>query len=277
MDIFSQIDFHTHAVHSGEDQSQGFTIPVMCNLADRKGIKYVLYTEHWTMPGQIDLFKKLRAEIEECRKKYEVKVLLSAEIDIIGPNGETAVDLDTAGEILDVVSVAHHCTVTAGQPPPDILKYAGEMFVKSAMDSRVRFILHPQIIGNIINENLLGRNFYREMLSVAKENDTAVECTSIRMLKRWIRYLTNGKNPDWWEKKLLKDYENFIRAVVESGVKFALGTDAHNEKMPDFLGGGPWFGETRETVALLRKYGADESKLWLPHLEAKFKGKWDKD
>ena len=60
-----------------------------------------------------------------------------------------------------------------------------------------------------------------------------------------------------------KQYEVFIREIVRSGCLFTLGSDAHNETRW-FDNDRPWFGYLEETIALLRKYGVDESNLWLP-------------
>lgn len=86
-----------------------------------------------------------------------------------------------------------------------------------------------------------------------------------------------GKNWKWWSHKIEIDYSNYIQAVVEEKVKFAIGTHAHNKRLAHNQSGKGigWFqaksslscfGTTEETVALLRKYGIDERNLWIPHL-----------
>ena len=304
MDLLSKIDFHVHSEYSREEQSKGFTIPKMCELADRKGIKYILYTEHWRRSEELKLFKKIRREIEACKGRYKAKVLLSAEINIINSKGETAVDLSMAKEVLDIISVSpHHYPGererTENQPGmtrqllPDILEDARDMVISAARKPEVQLILHPQITGQVVDIRPVPKEYYYQMMEEVKKNDKAVECTNISMLRAVVESLVmrrndlpldwkkkaeknmgNSKDISWWRNKLMADYSNYIQAVVETGVKFVIGTDAHNERMPDFLGGLSWFGETQDAIALLKKYGVDESKLWIPHLEAEFKNKW---
>lgn len=286
--LASQIDFHTHTAYSGEEQAKRFTIPKMCELADKKGIKYILYTEHWKKPEQVNLFKKIRKEIEECKKKYKVRILLSAEINVINSSGKTAIDLKLAKETLDIVSVGphHYYDGVTKQLLPDILEDARDMVINIAKNKYVALILHPQIINNVLDARPIPKNYYQQMMKAVKENDKAVECTSIQMLKAVQQSMVEGRaSKSWqdsakkhlgeaiekgwgeWSEKITNDYSNYIKAVVESGVKFVIGTDAHNERLPDYFGGIPWFGETQETVALLEQYGADERNLWIPHLE----------
>lgn len=285
--LASQIDFHVHTAYSGEEQSEGFTIPRMCELADKKGIKYVLYTEHWKRPEQVKLFKQIREEIEECKKKHEVKVLLSAEISIINSKGETAIDLKLAKGILDIVSASphHYYDGVTKQLLPDILEDARDMVIKIAENKYVDLILHPQIINNVLDARPIPNGYYQQMMKAVKENGKVVECTSVQMLKAVTQSMVEGRAPKWWQnlakehfgtainkgwgwwsKKIIQDYSNFIQAVVENGVKFVIGTDAHNERLPDCFGNHPWFGETQETVTLLEQYGVDEKNLWIPHL-----------
>lgn len=292
LNLLSKIDFHTHTAYSGEEQSKGFSISRMCELADKKDIRYILYTEHWKKPEQIDLFKKIRGEIEECKKKYKVSILLSAEINVINSKGETGIDLKLAKETLDVVSASphHYYDGVTKQLLPDILEDARDMVINIAKNKYVDLILHPQIINNVLDARPIPVEYYQQMMRAVKENGKAVECTSIQMLKAVQQSMVEGRaSKSWqdsakkhlseaiekgwgeWSKKIMQDYSNYIQAVVENEVKFVIGSDAHNERLPDYFGGIPWFGETQETVALLEQYGVNEENLWIPHLE-----KWDK-
>ena len=189
---------------------------------------------------------------------------------------------------MDIVSVGphHYYDGVTKQLLPDILEDARDMVISVAKNKYVDLILHPQIINNVLDPRPIPRQYYQQMMRAVKENNKAVECTSIQMLKAvqqamvegrasksWQdsakKYLGEAIEKGWseWSEKITNDYSNYIKAVVESGVKFAIGTDAHNERLPNCFGNHLWFGETQETVAFLKQYGADEKNLWIPHLE----------
>ena len=154
---------------------------------------------------------------------------------------------------------------------------ARDMVINIAKNKNVDLILHPQITGNVMDKRPVPKEYYYEMMQVVKKNDKAVECTSIQMLELYVKFLTKGKDWNWWSQKLVEDYSNYIQAVVESRVKFVIGTDAHNERLAFGESGGipwpradsshPWFGATEKTVDYLRKYNANENNLWIPHLK----------
>lgn len=271
MDLLPKVDFHVHSAYSPEDQCEGFTIPVMCKLADKLGIKYVLLTDHWEPSTDVSIFENARRDIEGCRKRYKVNVLLSAEISAINSKGETAIDLRMAKEILDIVSVSPHHYGWQGSGGvckkilPDILEDARNMVISLAENEYVDFILHPQIIGNLIEKRPIPKEYYQQMMAAVKKSNKVVECTSIRMLRAHMKHLTGGENHEWWSEKVMKDYSGFIQAIVENDVRFAIGTDAHNKRYPN--DDAPWFGETQQTISLLTKYGIHKKNLWIPHLK----------
>ena len=294
--LLSKIDFHVHSEYSAEEQCKGFSIQKICELAEKKGIEYILLTDHWKSSTDIGIFGKARQDIKICKKRFpKVNILLSAEIDIINSKGETAIDLELAREVLDIVSVSPHHYLeyyTGGSTRkllPDILEDAREMVVNASKIEGVALILHPEMTDMLttfdIEEGPIGRpisnEYYYDMLKIIKENNKAIECTSIQLKKAVIKHLLKGEGPAWWQKyvkpliknqdenwwqrKIMNDYSNFIKAVVDTEVKFVIGTDAHNERFPQWLGNGPWFGMAQEeTITLLKKYGAKQENLYLP-------------
>jgi histidinol phosphatase-like PHP family hydrolase len=103
---FTECDFHVHTEYSGERQARGFTIRRMFEEADRLGLKYIGYSEHWHPDTSPALFARIRDEVERLQPRYSVRVLISAEIDTLDSRGNLSADPVKAASILDYASAA---------------------------------------------------------------------------------------------------------------------------------------------------------------------------
>ena len=269
--LLSKVDFHVHSIYSKEDQCAGFTIPVIYDLADKLGIEYLLLTEHWD-GIELDIFKKIRGEINKYKKNHKVTIFLSAEISVVNSKGELLGDTRKVKPLLDVIAVgAAQYKDQSKRLKEDIYEDVRDMVVNLCKREDIELLLHPQIVGQSgelgLNKRPYPVEYYHEMMKAAKENDKVVECVSIQMLRPYIKFRVKEGEWNFYEKKLMEDYTHYIQAVIKNGVKFTIGTDAHNRLLSPKMGNLPWFGVTGETVNLLRKHGVDEDNLWIPSRE----------
>ncbi|MCD6510430.1 MAG: PHP domain-containing protein [Thermoprotei archaeon] len=263
MNMLNEVDFHVHSIYSGEEQCKGFTIERIFRLAEELGIRYVGLTDHWHADTDPSIFVKERREVEKLNEAYRgrVKVFISAEIDVIDHECRLAADLDLAKKLLGYISVSlHYNPKWSGKAGYDLIEDAVSMTIRLLEEPDITVILHPHMIDVAYYAGKpVTRSAFREFIEVAVDNKKVLEIPELSMVRAYycdvLKWLPSSE--------VKKQYEVFIREIVRSGCLFTLGSDAHNETRW-FDNDRPWFGYLEETIALLRKYGVDESNLWLP-------------
>lgn len=269
--LLSKVDFHVHSIYSREDQCTGFTIPVIYDLADEMGIEYVLLTEHWD-GIDLDMFKKIRKEIEEYKKNHKTTIFLSAEISVLNSKAELQGDIRKVRPLLDVIAVAAaQYKDKSKQLKEDIYEDARDMVINLCKNKDIELLLHPQVVGQCGKIGLDKRpypvEYYHQMMQAVKENNKVVECTSIQILRSYMKFRVKDEERNFYEKKSIEDYTHYIQAIIKNEVKFTIGTDAHNRLLPPKYDSLPWFGVTDETISLLMKCGVNENNLWIPEVK----------
>lgn len=280
--LMDKIDFHVHSNYS-PCASGDFTILKIFQTADELGLRYIMLTDHWTVDTDPNIFIRERKEVNSLQKDFRVKVILSAEIDVLNSEGKLAADLAEAREILDVISVApHHYFSDRVEKPSDlsqIPEYGMEMLISLTKNKDIKVILHPDIayfdVGALKVMGLkdvfpIPQNYYREFMKAAKEAGKVLQL--IGCFHNWVKLEALARG--WSEEivsAVLKKHDIFMEEVVKSGVKFVIGTDCHNEYFMiggKIIAGEQWFGRTAEAVKTLKQKGINENNLWIPKTES---------
>ncbi len=264
---FLQCDFHTHTELSGEDQAQGFTIKSLFETADALGLRYVGYSEHWHPGTSPELFVQIRDELERLQPQFQVKIFLSAEIDVLNSRGDLAADPVVASEVLDYLSVAisHYGHPGIEQLKDDKVEDTLAMIQAVCGIPEVTMLMHPQIVyGRNLKDipHVIPYDIYDEAMTTIAENHKVVDYPSMAHSMGYLQVL--GFSP-----KVLanakESFEHFTRALVANGVRLAPGSDAHNvdwvlSALPD--GSTRWLGNNRASLKLLQACGYREDQLW---------------
>jgi len=190
-------DFHIHSNYSDGSSS----IEEIVKTALNYGYKFVGIADHSQSAkyaGGLSIEKLLERnkEIDRIQKKYpQIKILKAMEVDILGDGS-----LDYPDDILaqlDIVIAAIHSGFT---------KNPEKRIMKAMENEYVKIIAHPT--GRLIGSRESYQLDLDKIFKKAVETNTALEINA------------------YYERLDLNDYN--CRKAKEYGVKFAIGTDAHN-------------------------------------------------
>ncbi len=190
-------DFHIHSNYSDGSSS----IEEIVKTALNYGYKFVGIADHSQSAkyaGGLSIEKLIERnkEIDRIQKKYpQIKILKAMEVDILGDGS-----LDYPDDILaqlDIVIAAIHSGFT---------KNPEKRIMKAMENEYVKIIAHPT--GRLIGSRESYQLDLDKIFKKAVETNTALEINA------------------YYERLDLNDYN--CRKAKEYGVKFAIGTDAHN-------------------------------------------------
>jgi putative hydrolase len=215
-------DYHTHTVYS---HGKG-TIEENVLEAINKGLKRVGISDHGYKHMGFGIkykdIKKMRDEIDELNEKYkDIEILMGIEANILDDEGNIDVD-DNIRQHLDYIMAGYHF----GSTPTKLIKgsinhlinFTG-LLKKSAIEYNTKAVINAMNKNDIFIITHPGAKASVDLLEiakVAKKTNTALEVNSKH------GHLTVD------ELKLLKN----------SGIKFALGSDAHDSKdVGNFISG----------------------------------------
>lgn len=191
------------------------TIEVMAREAAKRGLSYILVTDHTKRLAMTNGLneKRLRQqmkEIDELNGKFKkerlaMTILKGTECDIL-KSGE----MDFPAEVLadlDIVGGSIHSYFNLSR------KEQTERLKRVMRNPHVDIIMHPT--GRLINRRGAIDVDMDEIIKIAKETGTVMEVNA---------------SPDRLDLK-----DEHIRKCVESGVKLVISSDAHNKTHFDFL------------------------------------------
>lgn len=190
-------DFHIHSNYSDGSSS----IEEIVKTALDYGYKFVGIADHSQSAkyaGGLSIEKLIERNrvIDRIQKKYpQIKILKAMEVDILGDGS-----LDYPDDILaqlDIVIAAIHSGFT---------KNPEERIIKAMENKYVKIIAHPT--GRLIGSRESYQIDLDKIFKKAIETDTCLEINA------------------YYERLDLNDYS--CRKAKEYGIKFAIGTDAHN-------------------------------------------------
>lgn len=196
-------DFHIHSKYSDGAN----TIEEIAKKAEEMGLEYIAICDHsrslkYAGGLDIDTLKRRNEEIDRLNEKFKIKILKGMEVDILQ---DGSLDYpDPVLEELDVVIAAIHM---------GFKKNVTERILAAMENPLVDIIAHPT--GRLIS----GREGYdvdlEKIMERARELGVALEINA-------------------YFDRLDLDEHN-ARKAKELGIKLAIGTDAHNVGMLQYL------------------------------------------
>lgn len=205
-------DYHTHTAASDGRSSMKDNIRRAVEL----GLKEIAITEHsfgtllchLTYP-KFD-FEKVSQELKN--KENEIKVLVGVEGNLLNPDGDTDVPKD----------VIPHC---------DILQLGFHRFLQPKhLKNNLRFVLINGFASRKKRETFIETNTEAYLSAMDRYPIDILVHLNHRALVDVKRVCAKAKEKNIYielNEKHISTLENDIDAVVESGVNFILGTDAH--------------------------------------------------
>ena len=203
-------DYHTHTNYTHGESS----IEENVAQAENLGLKEIAITEHSYLganhikPGDL---KNMREDIEKIRDKYNVKILFGIEANLISSDGDIDIS-DEELKDLDLVVLGFHKFSKVGfkeffkfvlpnllnkKPTKKQIERNTQAYLKAMDKHRVSILAHLGYAGCAVDYVRL-----------------AQEC-----VKRNIYIELNGKRINFGEKD--------IKAMIATGVKFVIDSDAH--------------------------------------------------
>lgn len=213
-------DLHIHTFRSPCGHDEMLPLDIVC-LAVERGMHTIGITDHWyptTDPKNLD---DIRTEIADAQKTLgtSLRVRFGCEAEVMSP-GVTSGSAELAEKLDFVMLGATHFVnrpMTVLPPGDDEFhgKYFIEMFKFSVSQPWADVIAHPfHIMTGVCSTDIFQHISDAELLpaiEIAKENNVAMEI-SRRVFTTPEQYAFSTR---------------FLRLCKKSGLKFTLGSDAH--------------------------------------------------
>lgn len=208
-------DYHTHTRYS-----HGYgTIEDNVKVAVKKGLKEIAITDHGFNHKYFKVLRKnlplIKRQINDLENKYDIKILLGIEANLIGQNGEIDLTQEEL-EHFDIVLMGFHKAVYA-----------------ASINDRFTFLL-PNFFGRMFgfNNKLIQKNTNAYIKAIKSGHidivthlnygckvdvvKVAKECK-----KQGVLLELNAKRI-YFSKKEIKE-------IIKTGVKFVINSDAHSK------------------------------------------------
>lgn len=286
---FDRVDFHVHAkgLLDLSDKKNGKTLKKEIECAERRGLICIALTDHWDPIAHPSIFVEERKEIDQA--ETELKVFLSAEVEIINIKGDSPVNPKTHINILrkmDYLSASPHMDELRPKSSPrcvpwslsdkdipkdkrGIIDYGQRKHMNMLKNELFDLVLHPyknlgihlfmRGLTRFISLDDIPERYMEEFAEAAAFYKKGIEITNTDLDAAKIGMKSYG------------DYEQSYRVLVEkllkAGAKITVGSDCHPP------GDDRWVGKTEEAVRIIRECGGDNSSLWLPR-KRKFLDTW---
>ena len=205
-------DYHTHTTYTHGKS----TVEENVAQAEILGLKEIAITEH-SYKGFNHIRKgdlaKIKKDIDDCKDKYNVNVLLGIEANLMSANG----DIDISDEELNGL---------------DIVVLGFHKFSKVKLKNLFSFVL-PNLLRKNPSKAQIKRNTQAYINAMDKHRVSilahlgyagcAVDCVRLaeECVKRGIYIELNGKRINFTKEDIEK--------MVSTGVKFVIDSDAHSK------------------------------------------------
>ena len=275
---FHQVDFHIHTNRSFDPwgrQDGTITLKEVIEDATKRGLLCIALTDHWEPNTDPSIFLEERKEIDQA--ETELKIFLSAEVEVLDIQGNTPVDLKGHREVLekmDYLSAAPHLGELLPNTPYSlvgrrdiprnkrgIIDYSQRQHMNLLKNELFDVILHPyegtmaylfrQGYSHTISFEYIPERYLEEFAEAAAFYEKAIEINNVSLAA---------------EKAKEKGYEGFkqgcrlfVEKLIKAGTKLVVGSDSHHRN-----DGWSWPGKTEEAVRIIRECGGDKKSLWLP-------------
>ena len=205
-------DYHTHTTYTHGKS----TVEENVAQAENLGLKEIAITEH-SYKGFNHIRKgdleKIKKDIDDCKDKYNVNILLGIEANLMSANGDIDIS-DEELKNLDIVVLGFH------------------KFSKVKLKDLFSFVL-PNLLRKKPSKAQIERNTQAYINAMDKHRVSvlahlgyagcAVDCVRLaeECVKRGIYIELNGKRINFTKEDIEK--------MVATGVKFVVDSDAHSK------------------------------------------------
>ena len=209
-------DYHTHTIFS---HGKG-TIEDNIKVAEEKGLKELAITDHSFSHKLYNVLRKdipvMRRQIEALKDKYNVKVYLGVEANLLSMNGDIDV-LPEDEEKLDIILMGFHKII----------------YAKTFKDRFKFFLMNnlSKIFG--VSEKRLKINTNAYLRAIEKNNIDIITHLGYGMPVNAIEIAKACKEHNVYlelnGKRILFKPEE-MKDIIATGVKFIIDSDAHSAK-----------------------------------------------
>ena len=206
-------DYHTHTTYTHGTS----TVEENIQQAEVLGLKEIAITEH-SYKGfnhiKVGDLSKIKADIDAVKDKYNVKVLLGIEANLMSEDGDIDIS-DEELKDLDVVVLGYH--------KASKLKFS--QFIKFSIPNMFRKKPTKKQIERNTMAYIRAMDKHRiNILAHLGYAGCAVDCVRLakECVKRNIYIELNGKRINFTKEDIL--------AMLETGVKFIIDSDAHKKE-----------------------------------------------
>lgn len=207
-------DYHTHTIYS---HGSG-TIKDSVEVAEKKGLKELAITDHGFKQKLFNVLRKdipkIKREIEYLKDKYNVKVYFGLETNLTSKDGHIDIEPEDE-EMLDIILMGFHKIVYA-----HTLKDRFCFFLPNTL-SKIFGYSKKRIQ---INTNAFVQALEKNNIDVITHLGYGIKVDYVQVAKACVKTNTylelNGK------RIVFKDSE--MKAIIDTGVKFIINSDAHD-------------------------------------------------
>ena len=231
-------DYHTHTLFS---HGKG-KIEDNVKVAKEKGLKQIAITDHGFRHQLFNVLRKeipiMRRQIEACKQKYNLDVLLGIEANLISKEGDIDV-LPEDEEKLDVILVGFHKRVYA-----------------KSLKERFGFFL-PNTLGKLFgySKKRIEINTKAYLKAIEKNNIDVITHLGYGMPVDYVKVANHCKKHNVYlelnAKRILFPH-NKMQEIIDTGVQFILSSDAHTKEK---------VGECQLGVRFALKYNIPEEQI----------------
>jgi histidinol phosphatase-like PHP family hydrolase len=217
-------DFHIHTKYLG-CANETMEVARIAAECERIGATVIGITDHLNTPGQTDLHRPIKADIESLDTSLDV--YFGVELNFMDVDGEFAIDAATKERLGFQFAIGGiHATYLDAYDPRELVEIQHRHHLKACRDELVDVLVHPYWFSKhpfdrngwpwFDSMEAVPETYARELGRVARETNTAIE----------INACANLVNPAYSER-YVKEYVAYLAVVAQEGPLFALGSDAH--------------------------------------------------
>jgi|LGVF01.2.fsa_nt_gb putative hydrolase len=241
-------DYHTHTIYS---HGKGTTRENV-KVAKEKGLRQIAITDHGFNHKFFGVRRKdlpiMRREIEKAKEDYGIEVLLGVEANLISAEGHIDV-LEKDEEKLDIILMGFHKMVFASSIKDRFKLFMANSFARMFGHSTEAILK---------NTNAYIKALKNNKIDVITHLGYAMRVDSVKIAKACMETNTylelNGKR--------IKFRDDEMKAIIATGVKFIINSDAHRTHR---------IGECPLGIKFALKHNIPESQLANINKVPKFK------
>lgn len=252
MDLRYKLDFHLIDFHLHTNKSPCGSIPLqqVIEESEKRGLLCIALTDHWKEDTDLNIFREEREEID--RANTDLKIFLSAEVEVLNDRGKTPVNPKVHREILekmDYLSAAPHMEEKdiPMENKRKIIEYAHRKHMNILKNNIFQFVLHPWVIAlrklvfwqhsRVPSFEDVPESYLQEFAESAAFHNKGIEIHNV-----------SAAIP-------VEGYGFFVEKLIKVGVKIAVGSDTHHKRNS---------GKTDQAIKIIKLGGGDKSSLWFP-------------